>query len=98
MTFIKKMNVRSGVILRCYVMVPLVGVVSAIGIIRTHCISQPARNIRSVNMIKQDSTTHSLLVSGWWDTIKGYTGSAFSSAGHAIAGLFSSGDREKPSI
>lgn len=96
MTFIKKMNVRSSVILRCYVMVPLVAI-STIGIIRTHCISQPVRNIRSVNLIKQTPSAHPLLMSGIWGTIKGYTGSAFSSAASAISGLFSS-DRDKPSL
>lgn len=97
MTFIKKMNMRSSVILRCYVMVPIVGVISTIGIIRTHCISQPVRNIQSVNIIKQDPIAHSLLVSGLWDTIKGYTGSALGSAAKALSGLFQ-GDREKPSL
>lgn len=54
MTFIKKANIRSSVILGCYVMVPLVSVVYAVGDIRTHLVSQPVHNIRSVNTINQD--------------------------------------------
>lgn len=70
MTFNKKANIRSSVILGCYVMVPLVGVVYAAGDIRTHFVSQPVYSIRSVNTIHTDPY-HSLSTTegGFWSSL-----------------------------